>query len=367
MALVNVKDLVGVLNRVAPGLGVKENDIQANCFLFSKGRVYTYNDEVSVSCKLPKGMKEIKCVVQAKEFLQLLSKMKEEEINIEATKNELCLSSRRTKANFLIEEEIKMPVADIEIPKDFSELPSDFLYALKCCLPIVGKDMSKPLSTCIHLADNLAIVCDVDKAGRYVFDGDFFKKHIYLPGASAKVVSRFDVVDFAVGGGWIHFGCKDNTIVSARTYYDGQEMADFSHLLGQKGTVIELPKDLAGALERSGIFAEARTGTEGTLEDIYVELTIGDDWCVLNCDSSIGSYQEKVRVQYDGPRLVFSTSPELLLTALESNRKCEVCENFVKIYDDSFCHLVAVSRTTEKPAPSEGNVSEAADKDKVPF
>lgn len=365
MALVNVKDLVGVLNRVAPGLGAKENDIQANCFLFKKGHVYTYNDEVSVSCKLPKGMKEIKCAVQAKEFLQLLSKMKEAEIDIEATKNELCLSSRRTKANFLIEEEIKMPVADIEIPKEFAALPDDFLYALKCCLPIVGKDLSKPLSTCVLLEGDRAVVCDVDKAGRYVFNKKHFKKPVYVPGASAKVVSRFDVAEFAIGSGWIHFKCKDSTIVSARTYYDGQEMADFSSLLEQKGTVIELPKDLEGALERSGIFTEARTGTEGVLEDVYVGVTIGDDWCVLNCDSPIGSYQEKIRVQYNGPRLAFYTSPELLLTALESHRKCEVCETFVKIYDDSFCHLVAVSRATEQPAKSE--TPEEFNGDEVPF
>lgn len=367
MALVNIKDLVGVLNRVAPGLGAKENDIQANCFLLSDGHAYTYNDEVSVSCKLPKGMKGIKCVVQAKEFLQLLSKMKEEEVDIAMEKDELCLSTRRTKARFLTESEIKMPVADIEIPKEFDELPEDFLYAIKCCLPIVGKDMSKPLSTCIHFADDKAEVCDVDKAGRYTFKDEYFKKRVFLPGASAKVVSRFDVVDFAVGGGWIHFGCKDNTIVSARTYYDGQDMADFTHLLNQKGADVALPKDLAGALERSGIFADARTGTEGTLEDIYVELTIGDDWCVLRCDSAIGSYQEKVRVNYEGPRLVFSTSPELLLSALEAHRTCEVCENFVKIYDDNFTHIVAVSRPTEKPKSQTGEVDEEVAKDEIPF
>lgn len=370
MALVNVKDLTTVLNRVTPGLGIKENDIQANCFLFLNGRVFTYNDEVSVSSQLPKGMKDIECVVQAKEFLQLLSKMKEEEVDISISKGDLKISSRRTKASFLTESEIKMPVADVVVPTDFRELPSDFLYAVKCCLPIVGRDMSKPLSTCLYMKWNRMEVADSSKAGRYVFKSEPFKESIYLPGTSAKAVTHFDVSSFSVDDGWIHFRCKDGeTVVSARTYYGDTEPADLDFLLNQSGDHVDLPKDLAGALERTGVFSNAKTGTEGIIEDVYVELTIHNDWCVIRCQSPIGTYEEKVRVLYEGPELIFSTSPELLLDALEANRTCEVCQKFVKIYDDKFTHLVAVSRPTEKPEPKKPTEvsSDVDDMDVIPF
>lgn len=359
MAMVNVKDLVVALNEVAPGLGSKENDIQATCFLLKGGRVHTYNDEVSVSAKLPKGMKEINCVIQAKEVISFLQKVKEEEIDIVLKDGMLQFSTRRIKADILVEKTEKMPIADLNIPDEFNALPEDFVLAVQSCLPIVGKDMSKPLSTCLHIVRDRVETSDIDRAGRYTFDEDVFgKQQVYLPGTSAKIISKFPVESYAIVDGWMHFGCTNKIVVSARTYYENQEYADFTELLKTKGKPIGLPKDLTGALERSGVFTEAKFGTETTLAEVYAYVSIAKNWLTIRCESTVGSYQEKVRIEYDEEPLTFCVSPELLLAAVERDRKCEICERFVKMYDDKFVHLVAVQLTDQEPPKSKRVVRE---------
>lgn len=355
MAMVNVKDLVVALNLVAPGLGNRENDIQATCFLFKDGRVHTYNDEVSVSCDLPKGMEGIDCTVQAKEILSLLQKTKDEEVDLSLGNAYFNIATRRSRACILVEEEEKMPIADLQIPTKWKKLPKDFLLAVQSCLPIVGKNMSKPLSTCLHMVGDRVETSDIDKAGRYTFDQDVFgEKQTYLPGTSAKTLAKFDDIEkYALSEGWIHFRCANGVILSARTYYENQEYADFTQLLSTKGTRLELPKDLSAVLERTGIFTEAKFGTETTISEVYAFVTLAKNWLTIRCESPVGNYEEKIRIEYEKTPVTFCVSPELLLTAVEGNRKCELCKNFVKIYDDKFVHLVAVQITDKAPPKNE--------------
>lgn len=364
MAKVIRKELVVALEKVAPGIGSKENDIQATCLLFSEGFVYTYNDEVSVSALLPEALSEVECAVQAKDFISLLSKMSDEEIDIELTDNHLLVKGKRVKAQIVIENEIKMPIDEIEMPEKWRALPDDFILALKSCIPIVGKDMSKPLSTCIHLADDRVETSDVDRACKYTLDKVHFKKPIYLPGTSARIVVRFNVKKYNTTQGWIHFKCEDDTILSCRTYYDGQEFADLTHLLEAEGTELELPVQLSDALERSGIFVMSTDNTEVVMEDKYVCLSIADNWCKVKGEGSLGRYEEKIRINYEGNPISFSTKVETLKDALEKHRQCEVCSNFIKIYDEKFTHLVAV---LTNPEYSETKVRKRNTDDEVPF
>lgn len=375
MATVSVKEAAAALSAASCGLGAKENDIQANCFLIKDGRVWTYNDEVAVSTLLPKGFEDISCVVQGKEFLSLMNKLSGD-AEITQTEDALVLKTRRTKSTFKVETDIKMPVLDIKIPEKRNPLPENFLTALSCLLPIAGKDMTKPLSTCIDLKDNIARVADVSVAGQWEFDEGYkFEKEMLLPAAAARIVSKFAVSDISCSEGWIHFTTEGKTEISCRAYYEGQEGIDLSHLLNAEGVEVgPLPKDLETALERSDIFASAKTGTETTIGEIAVDVSIADNWCKIKCESSVGKYEEKVRIDYSGDPVAFMVAPELLRDAMKYQRVLYVCESFVKLKDERFTHVVAVFVPVEEDTPEEKVEKKAKrkkdrkiNKDEVPF
>lgn len=354
MATVNVKEVAAALSVASCALGAKENDIQANCFLIKDGRVWTYNDEVCVSTLLPKGLEELSCVVQGKEFLALMNKLSGD-VEVSQTADALVIKTRRTKSEFKIETDIKMPVQDVKFPEKRNPLPENFLTALSCLLPIVGKDMTKPLSTCVNLKDNFARVADVSVAGQWNFDKSYkFEKEMLLPAVAARVVSKFAVVDIAATEGWIHFSTEGSTHISCRAYYEGQEGIDLSHLLNAEGVEVgPLPKELETALERSDIFASAKTGTETTIGEVAVDVSIADNWCKIKCESAVGKYQEKVRIEYSGQPVAFMVAPELLRDAMKYQRVLSVCEGFVKLKDEHFTHVVAVFVPVEEEAPQE--------------
>ena len=45
---INRKDLIKVLKKVQPGLASQEIIEQSGAFVFTDGRVFTYNDEIAV-------------------------------------------------------------------------------------------------------------------------------------------------------------------------------------------------------------------------------------------------------------------------------------------------------------------------------
>lgn len=329
-----------------PGVGARENDIQANCFMFSEGQVFTYNDEISIRTDIPAELNDLECIVQAKEFLTFLNKMSNKEIAIKNTGEHLAVRGKDIEAEIVIETEVRMPIDEIAIPEKWKDLDSEFVTALKLCVPVVGKDLSKPLSTCLHLHKDKVEVSDTDRAARYTLKNPVFKKEIYFPGDSARVVARLlagKSIQYGVTEGWIHFNLEDgDTIISCRTYYDGQPFADITPLLDAEGTVVVLPENTANALDRSEVFTSSHNATDITAaEEKYVTIEFADGLCLIKSQGGIGRCLEKMKTDYDGPDVTFSTKVEILAEALDKERTFEVCEGLIKIYDDSFCHLIA--------------------------
>ena len=88
---INKSDLVSALEKVKSGLSSKEAILQSTSFAFLGGNVVTYNDEISLSHPV-EGL-EITGAVQATELYQLLKKLKQEEISLEVSENEILITS----------------------------------------------------------------------------------------------------------------------------------------------------------------------------------------------------------------------------------------------------------------------------------
>lgn len=381
---VNRQELADVLKKVFPAVGPKENDVQATCFIFREGFVYTYNDDIFMSMPLPDEDENTQSIgvlgefaIQAKEFLAFLNKMNDETISLDMEEGKLVVKGRRLKAEIIAEATITMPIDDIAMPEKWYGLDKEVMMALKCCAPVCSKDLTKPLSTCVCLAGNLAEVSDVDKAVRYTMENTLFTKQFYVPGESARVISRYPATRYSWTDGWIWFAPDDDSspIVACRTYYDNQPYVDMSALMETEGTLIELPKNTAEALERSEVFTSSTDLTQITMEDNYLTVEFADNWCVIKSAGGLGKCQEKLRTSYDGPKIAFSTKVEVLVAAIDKGQNFEVCSfdlgyrtsHFVKIYDDNVCHILATKVEEQKPKTKKGGIKDEQDMDDVPF
>ena len=94
--------LLAILQAVKPGLANKEILEQSTSFIFAQGEVLTYNDEVAVRHPLPDDL-PLEGAVQAKELFALPNKLKDDEISLETTENELLVSGQKTKAGIRLQ------------------------------------------------------------------------------------------------------------------------------------------------------------------------------------------------------------------------------------------------------------------------
>lgn len=350
MATVNRKELADLLAQVMPGVGAKESTLQETCFVFKNGYIYTYNDEICVSVPLMQALAEDDSfsgfAIQARELQILVNKLRDEELDM-TMEDGLVIKTKRAKAEMKIETQVRMPVDEIEFPKKFLPLPERFSTALKDVLPAVGRDQTKETSVCVHLYDDRVEASDSNKAARYTFDKKVFKEYTNLPRLSAGEVVKFNPTGYGVTEGWIHFENGD-AVMSCRTLYKGQEGPDVSGFLDEKGIVLVLPDELPNALERAGVFIASIDGKEITHENKYVHLLIADNWCVISGEGGVGKYEEKMRVDYTGGAIQFTTDVNTLVNAVAENQTCEICAGHVKIFDKNFSYLVSFGRPKAK-------------------
>jgi hypothetical protein len=131
------KDLLNVLQKCLPGVGDGDIILQGvDTFVFEEGKVYSYNDKISISVELGDDMKDIEGVVKADEFFKLISKLPDsEELSMEIEKDKWIIKGDNLKVELsLLRNSIKEYIKVIEgIEKDWKKLPDDFFEALQCC------------------------------------------------------------------------------------------------------------------------------------------------------------------------------------------------------------------------------------------
>ena len=150
MPKVNRMELLNVLASVHPGLSKREMVEQSSCFVFTKGRVITFNDEIACSHKTSL---KIEGAVQAEPLLAILRKLGEEDVDVKVDKGEFRFTGKRRRGGVSMESEILLPVDSVDFPsKDqWKSFPAEFSDGIslveKCC----GKDESTFSVTCVHI------------------------------------------------------------------------------------------------------------------------------------------------------------------------------------------------------------------------
>lgn len=320
--------LSDALKAVQPGLATKEMINQSASFVFTEGRVFTYNDEVAVSMPLAV---DFEGAVSAKEFQALINKFKTEEISIELNKGELLVTGGKSKAGLRLETNITLPLEELGMPEEWIELPEKFCKAVQFCLFSASKDANKAVLMNIHVFDQFVESCDNYRVTQYDMGKDaegVFDEELLIPASAAKDIIVNKPVEYAITDGWLHFRNEDDITFSCR-YFEA-EYPDFSVFLECVGTNIEFPATLPDILDRADVLSDGERVT------IILE---GND-LIVTTENDAGWFEEGIDTKYKGKPVEFDIQPDFMKSIMKFNGTAVIGERALRFDSENFVHVV---------------------------
>ena len=114
--LVNREKLLLTLKVVSCGAAMPPRMVsleQSDHFIFQDGQLVAFNDEIMVRCKSPL---DFNTIVNAAEFIKVLSKMPDKEIEITPKKGQLIIKGKRRSSGIPTQKGIKLPFQEVPTP-----------------------------------------------------------------------------------------------------------------------------------------------------------------------------------------------------------------------------------------------------------
>lgn len=330
---INKTELLKALEIVKPALANKEMIEQSTSFAFMNGRIVTYNDEISISHPI-EGLK-IEGAIQAEELYQLLKKIKKEEIEIQLKENEIVLQAGRIKAGLTLQQEIKLPLEEIEEQGKWKTLPENFITALQFALPSCSRDMSRPVLTCVHVSKGGFVEgSDGYCVSRHQLGKEGSIDTFLLPATSAAELIKLEPMEFTKGEGWVHFRTEEGTVFSGRVFTD--DFPNTSGLLKVKGKEIIFPKTVNDILDRAAVFAK-----RDHFLDESIDVCLEENQIKVSCKSETTSawFEETANMRYKEGHASFSITPYLLRSILLQTQNCILGENCLKFQSDKWEYI----------------------------
>jgi len=323
---INKKDLTEALELVKPGLAGKELIQQSTSFAFMNGSIITYNDEISVQHPFTFGDKKLTGAVNAEEFYLFLNKVKTDIITLEVTGSEVLFKSGRTRAGFTMESEIVLPINQIGKRSTWEELPGNFCSGLSLAMGAAGRDMSRPVLTCVCVDQQGTITAsDGFKIMHYVLGTNLPTSRFLIPATSAVHIVRLQPTEIAEGKGWIHFKTQGGTIMSCRTFEDEYPYEKMMGYVDFDSIELELPKITKELIERASVFYKREH-----ILDETVNVDIAKRSIKISAKSDTGWSEEDANIKYDGDPISFSITPYLLKGILDQTTTLHLGKNMIK-------------------------------------
>lgn len=329
----NREHLLEILTSVMPGVADDNHVEQGQCFIFQNGKVYAFNDSVMVSH--PIDDIGFTGAVTAKPFVNILKKMKDEDVTVEVENGQVIINKKkRAKVKLNLEEQIRIPVEKIEAPGEFMDIPHMWMSNLRLASEFSSTDMSVRRICHIHITDSYMEATDNFKFIRIPHEFSCGDRELMVPIEVVDKIKQYEPAAISIGEAWIHMKCQNGVMVQCRlstgTKYPDTSKAFQTETL----STIRLPTDLCEILDRADVFLK---DLEKPLRLVTVQLM--ENQLVLTSSNSAGSFEESVRLIYKGPPITFMVNAGILRGFIKH------AENELKV-----CARCLVFTTTEYTA-----------------
>lgn len=333
------QDFLNALEAVEPGLARREIVEHSTSFVFLKGYVATFNQELYCKAKSPLGNK-VEGAVQARPLLGILRKLPEDEVEVTLEEGRLIVKGKNKRARIKMDAEILLPLDKIEKPGEWSKLHKDFPLALEMVCECASKDEEYVHLTCVHMTPKFI----------EAFDGHQVIRYHVKTGINGSVLIRSDYIkhtiqlgmtEFSETKNWIHFRNKQGYRLTCRLFRE--DYKDLTALFEvKKASPASLPEGLVEAAER------ANEASKENADDNVVTVRIKDGKIQVTGEGQSMDYMEAKKINYDGPDVKFLIAPKLLIELTQNYKDCEIGEGKLRVNGGKFVYCACLSPVGEE-------------------
>ena len=338
--VIKKEELIEALQTVKPGVSKNLLVEQMQCFIFDNGSVITYNDEISIIHPID-GL-DFNGAVNATEFLNLISKIKSEELDITVVENELLIKAGKAKAGFVLQAEINLPLYQIKGDEEWQGLPDNFISLLEKVYPSCGSDMSKPALMSVFINHTTMCASDSFKIIRGTFSTEFTSTFL-LPQTAAKEVVSIQPTQYLIDDNWVLFKNENGTIIVCRISFE--RAPDFNRYFNQiteGASDIRMPSSIDEIIEKAGVIVKS---SDKINETIYVYLE--KNKIKVRSQTITSWFEETARCNYDGENMEFGLAPVLFKDIFTETKVCKLKFPYLYFKNENWEYLALVKQTIQ--------------------
>jgi hypothetical protein len=329
-------ELLRCLELTKPGLSPKGMIEQSNCYVFRKGRVFTWNSEVS--CRMKSGLPEtIEAAVPARSLEAILSKMEEEDELVPVVDGgELRFKGRKGQTGLRMEAAVTLPIDTVERPGAWHDLDEGFCDGLGMVAECCGRDDSD--WNCSSVRFTAAGIESTDRYQSARFKADTgLKSPALLKRDAAVAVAKLDANRVSATEKWLHFGNPNGLLISCVKYKE-EAYPDLSRHFKKKDgeQPLVLPKGLVGAAQRGEIFS----AEDAEHNYLFVDIRPGE--LRVRGEGGSGWYRERKKLNYSGPPMTALIKPKLLIKVTEEHSECWLTQDSLRVEADRFSYFTTL-------------------------
>jgi hypothetical protein len=302
------------LKTCKPGVELHNAPLEgSDCFIFKKGRLYTYNGYISVSIPIAY---DFECVISANELLKIVSSFKAKDIDIELKESSLLLISGRAKASINIRSETiyKQILTVVPTNPGWKPLPEGFGDALnRCYIRNMTVESASKIDG-VFIDKNAIISTD-----RVVINHFKFYESMDRIWLTSKMISELikfpELTDYVLQDSWAIFKSGDMIFACRRYVDDRYPIEQLKQVIANQKTDKMsgvLNADFRLAVANAVIFAQEKENRH------FVNLEFMKDGIRVFSGTHSGSYDEFVDCAIeDWDHITISVDGEKLKQAMK--------------------------------------------------
>jgi len=328
--IVNKGQLLRELVQVQGGLAAKPTVEQSDCFVFQKGEVMTYNDDVA--CRIPCSLK-ITGAINASKMFNMLSRWPEETIEFKREPGKLRYRGKSKSGYFVTQDEIILPIKDVDQPKQWYDLPSNIWESINLVIECASRHNDLSHLDCVHFTENQIEACDGQQAARIQVNTPY--KNVLIQQISIRFVMLLNPTKTSEGSNWVHFRTGDTGVItSCRKCMENYPTEHLDRIFNLTGSSLVLPnKGLTECISRLEVFLE---------ENYAIEVDLFKNELKLTSRGEHGCHTEREKIKYNGTPISFNIYPKLLKELIKKDKQCIISDRALKATHNGFQYITVL-------------------------
>lgn len=263
-----------------------------------------------------------------------MHKVKDEEIKIWIEEDELRIAGKNFDTGIAYEEEIKLPISDIDFPEEFIEVPDNFNRLAKLACLTASRLLDDAVITSVHITSDRIESCDNDRITICTIDLEEEIDVLVFYKNLLQIISSHTIKGIATDDTWVHFLTEDEIILSCRV--QDEEYVDLEeHLPEDGGEKIILPDEVKELLDRAETFSKNSITNEK-----FVNISIKNKKLIIESRNETGWHKERAKTKYKGPDISFTINSDFLKDILSISTEIQIVDDLLLFKDEYSTHLV---------------------------